>query len=74
VYFCVVLYFVCFLSFSVLFVCICVLNYCHQVATQLQLKISYHIIVQILVMLDTDLKVSFGCHVFVLIVFRIILL
>jgi len=30
-------------SFSVLFVCICVLNYCHRVATQLQLNI-YHII------------------------------
>ena len=32
------------MSFSVLFVCICVLNYCHRVATQLQLtNISYHI-------------------------------
>jgi len=30
-------------SFSVLFVCICVLNYCHRVATQLQLNISYRI-------------------------------
>jgi len=31
-------------SFSVLFVCICVLNYCHRVATQLQLtNISYQI-------------------------------
>jgi hypothetical protein len=28
-------------SFSVLFVCICVLYYCHRVATQLQLNISY---------------------------------
>ena len=26
----------------VLFVCICVLNYCHRVATQLQLNMSYH--------------------------------
>ena len=43
-YFCVVLCIVCFVSFSVLFVCICVLNYCHQVATQLQLNISYRII------------------------------
>jgi hypothetical protein len=25
-------------------VCICVLNYCHRMATQLQLNISYHII------------------------------
>jgi hypothetical protein len=42
--FCVVLCIVCFVSFSVLFVCICVLYYCHRVATQLQLNISYHII------------------------------
>ena len=42
-YFCVVLSIVCFVSFSVLFVCICVLNYCHRVATQLQLNISYHV-------------------------------
>ena len=41
--FCVVLCIVCFMSFSVLFVCICVLYYCHRVATQLQLNISYHI-------------------------------
>ena len=43
-YFCVVLYIVCFVSFCVLFVFKCVLYYCHRVATQLQLtKISYHI-------------------------------
>jgi len=36
-YFCVVLCIVCFVSFYVLFVCICVLYYCHRVATQLQL-------------------------------------
>ena len=42
--FCVVLCIVCFVSFSVLFVCICVLNYCHRVATQLQLNISYHML------------------------------
>jgi hypothetical protein len=30
-----------FVPFSVLFVCICVLYYCHRVATQLQLNISY---------------------------------
>jgi hypothetical protein len=35
---------VCFVRFPVLFVCICVLNNCHRVATQLQLNISYHII------------------------------
>jgi hypothetical protein len=40
-FFCVVLCIVCFVSFSALFVCICVLNYCHRVATQLQLNISY---------------------------------
>jgi len=39
-YFCIV----CFVSLSVLFVYICVVNYCHRVATQLQLNISYHII------------------------------
>ena len=42
-YFCVVLCIVCFVTFPVLFVCICVLNNCHRVATQLQLNI-YHII------------------------------
>jgi hypothetical protein len=42
-YFCVVLCIVCFVSFPVLFVCICVLYYCHRAATQLQIKyiISY---------------------------------
>jgi hypothetical protein len=43
--FCVVLCDVCFVTFPVLFVCICVLNNCHRVATQLQLNISYHIII-----------------------------
>jgi hypothetical protein len=42
-YFCVVPCIVCFVSFSVLFMCICVLNYCHRVATQFQLIISYHV-------------------------------
>ena len=41
-YICAVLRIVCFASFSVLFVCICALYYCHRVATQLQLDISYH--------------------------------
>jgi hypothetical protein len=40
-YFCVVLCIVCFDIPCV--VCICVLNNCHRVATQLQLNISYHI-------------------------------
>ena len=34
---CVVLCIVCFVSFYVLFVCKCVLYYCHRVTTQLQL-------------------------------------
>jgi len=43
----------CFVSFSVLFVCTCVLNYCRRVATQLQLskgwaKIRYTVIIYIL--------------------------
>ena len=33
------------LLFYVLFVCICVLYYCHRVATQLQLNIPHHIII-----------------------------
>jgi hypothetical protein len=41
---CVVLCIVCFVTFPVLFVCICVLNNYHRMATQLQLNISYHII------------------------------
>jgi hypothetical protein len=44
-YFCV-LCIVCFVTFPVLFVCICVLNNCHRVATHLQLNISYHNIIQ----------------------------
>jgi len=42
--FCVVVCIVCFVSFSVLFVCIFVLYYCHRVATQLQLNIPHHIL------------------------------
>jgi len=33
-----------YVKFELRFVCICVLNYCHRVATQLQSNISYHII------------------------------
>jgi len=43
-YFCV-LFIVFFVTFPVLLVCICVLNNCHRVATQLQLNISYLIII-----------------------------
>jgi uncharacterized membrane protein len=43
-YFYVVLCIVCFVLFSMLFACICVLNYWHWVATQLQLNISYQIL------------------------------
>jgi hypothetical protein len=46
---CPVLYILFSLSFSVLFVCICVPYYCHRVSTQLQLtNISYHIIYYII--------------------------
>jgi hypothetical protein len=38
-----VLCIVCSVLFPVLFVCTCVLNNCHWVATQLQLNISIHI-------------------------------
>jgi hypothetical protein len=53
--FCAVLCIVCFVSFSVLFVCICVLYYCHRVATQLQLNIPFRIIYSI-----TNKSGSFG--------------
>jgi hypothetical protein len=42
---CVVLCIVCFVSFYVLFLCKCVLYFCHRVTTQLQLKIC-HIIMK----------------------------
>jgi len=50
--FCVVLCIFCVVKFSVLFVCICVLNYCHRVATQLQLNIPYYI---------KEVVVVYGC-------------
>ena len=37
------------MKFSVLFVCICVLNNCHLVATLLQLNISYHMIRSVII-------------------------
>ena len=39
----------CFVTFPVLFVCICVLYYCYLVATQLQLNISHIISLSICV-------------------------
>jgi hypothetical protein len=59
-FFCAFLCNVCFVSFSVMFVCICVLYYCHRVATQLQLNISYHII--ILYIIITYVDVSVPCN------------
>jgi hypothetical protein len=52
-YFCVVLCIVCFVSFSVLFVCICVLYYCHRVNTQL---LSLTLVLQSLVNLGATYK------------------
>jgi hypothetical protein len=52
--FCVVLCIVCFVTFPALFVCICVLNYCHRVATQLQLNIFHTISCNI----HTDLSLA----------------
>ena len=61
-YSCVVLCIVCFVSFSVLFVCICVLNYCHRVATQFQLNIS-HLALRISgVILPPPLQLLHGVH------------
>ena len=56
-YFCVVPCIVCFVMFPVLFVCICVMHYCHRVATQLQLNI-YHIISQDAALLHSDPLIS----------------
>jgi hypothetical protein len=48
-----------FVLFCVLFVCKCVLNYCHRVATQLQLtNISYHIISCHVISLDIYIRIS----------------
>jgi fatty acid desaturase len=44
-YFCVVICIVRFVSFSLLFLCMCVLNYCHRVATQLQLTNTVYLII-----------------------------
>ena len=52
-----VLCIVCFVSFSVLFVCKCVLYCCHRVAIQLQLNMSYIISHVKLI----DISVQRGC-------------
>jgi hypothetical protein len=57
-FFCVVLCNVCFVTFPVLFVCICVLNNCQRVATKLQLNISYHII-YVYIIINTQLARCF---------------
>jgi hypothetical protein len=67
-YFCVVICIVYFVSFCVLFVCNCVLNYCHPVATQLQLRnISYHITSSVVRQLSWSfLRVKYACEVWVI--------
>ena len=61
-YFCVVLCIVCFVSFSVLFVCICVLHYCHRVATELQLNILHQTVKCKLIYLNSQSSVSRKTH------------
>ena len=58
-YFCVVLCIFCFVTYTVVFVCICVLNYCHRVATQLQLNISYHIILSVELAVYLQIPISY---------------
>ena len=56
---CVVLRIVCYVSFYVLFLCKCVLYFCHRVKTQLQLaNISYHISKQRIEMTQNELKIE----------------
>ena len=57
---CVFLCIVCFVSFYVLFVCKCILYYCHRVTTQLQLtNISYrHIVFQPRVLSETMVEIN----------------
>jgi hypothetical protein len=50
-------------SFSVLFVCICVLYYCHRVATQLHLNISYHIIKSYPIIYHITSYISYTYHI-----------
>ena len=63
----VVLCIVCFMSFCVLFVCKCVLYYCHQVATQLQLtNISHHITshhINININININITITITYHV-----------
>jgi hypothetical protein len=61
--FCVVLCIVCVVSFWVLFVCKCVLYYCHRVTTQLQLTdISYIISTETNTLHPTTFPVKFDAN------------
>jgi hypothetical protein len=51
-------------SFCVLFVCKCILYYCHRVATQLQLtNISYHITQRVVVISCRRFGTTYRSHI-----------